>query len=247
MDIQHTAAATESDDEQFERTEEEAMFPSEELFEEHVAITKIRLEARMTLYFSIGEMFDNITLGSNQFLYYDANDPQKRLNPDIFVKTDAYLADFDCWMTWKDGIPQLAIEIVHGPDILKLTWEEKLARHEASGILEMVRFEPQGEKPIRIWDRVDGALIERGPNRYGTYECKTLGLYWTLRTSKDFGVQLRLAMDQNGTEILLTPEEDLALLRAELAAEENAQSYVEELEAEVARLKAEVERLRQHS
>jgi hypothetical protein len=232
MDTLPTAAATEADDDAlFERTEEEAMFPSDEPFNDHVAITKIRLEARLTLYCSIGEMFDNITLGSNQFLYYDANDPQKRLNPDIFVKTDTCLADFDCWMTWKDGVPQLAIEIVHGPDTLKLAWEEKLARYEASGVLEIVRFEPQGDKPIRIWDRIDGVFVERRPNSHGTNECKTLGLYWTLRTSEDFGVQLRLAMDRSGTEILLTPEEELALLRAELAAEENAQSHVEEVEA----------------
>ncbi len=247
MDGLETRRASDGPNHALNEVTEDERFPSNEPFDDHVAITKIRLEARMTLYFSIGEMFDNISLGSNQFLYYDANDPQKRLNPDIFVKTDAYLADFDCWMTWKDGVPQLAIEIVHGPDILKLTWEEKLARYEASGILEIVRFEPQSDTPIRIWDRIDGIFVERGPNPRGTYECKTLGLYWTVQSSKDLGAQLRLAMDRNGTEILLPPEEELALLRAELAAEENTQSYGEELEAEVARLKAELEQLRQGS
>jgi hypothetical protein len=219
-------------------------FPSEEPFEEHVAITKIHLEARLTLYLCLGKEFDDITLGSNQFLYYDAKDPQKHLSPDIFVKTGTHLADFDSWMTWRDGIPQLAVEIVHGPDTLKLTWQEKLARYEASGILEIVRFEPQGDKPIRIWDRINGALVERQPSRSGTYECKTLGLYWTTRTSEHFGLQIRLAVDDDGKEILLTPEEELALMREELAAEENAQSYFEELQTEVAQLKAELEQLR---
>ncbi len=205
----------------------EVHFPSEEPFEEHVAETKRHLEARTTLYLALVEERKHITIGSDQFLYFDADDPKKCLAPDVFVKVDATIKDFDSWMIWERGAPQLAVEIVSNSDRLNLAWEEKFERYEATEIEELVRFDPRSQPSLRVWDRIDGRLFERVPNRSGTYECKTLGLYWTVEMTAEYGRQLRLARDRKGKQTLPTPSEVNVQLAQQLADERHARSLAE--------------------
>src|SRR5512138_182898 len=60
-------------------------FPSEELVPE----TKRHLEARTVLYLILKEALPGATVGSEQFIYYDAADPRRCLAPDVFVKLGA--------------------------------------------------------------------------------------------------------------------------------------------------------------
>ena len=200
-------------------------FPSEEPFEDHVGETKRHLEARTLLYLIIKGNFTNMSVGSEQFIYFDDEDPKRCLAPDVFVKDDVHVVDFDSWKVWECGTPRLAVEIVSTADRLKLTWQEKFERYHALGIRELVRFDPLANEPITVWDRIGDTLAQRdAPSPLNAYECKTLGLYWTVETSSEFGKQLRLSRDREGRMPLPTPSEQLA---QELADERHARALTE--------------------
>src|SRR4029079_18770800 len=116
-------------------------FPSEERPEEHVSETKRHLEARTALYLLLKEAFAGPAIGSEQFVYSDAGDPQKCLSPDVFVKRGAAEESFDNWKIWERGAPDLAVEIVSASDRRDSDWAEKLVRYQASGIGEVTRFD----------------------------------------------------------------------------------------------------------
>jgi len=202
------------------RTLKDADFPSQEPFEEHVGETIRHLEARMALFLLTRTAHENISVGSDQFVYYDANDPKKCLAPDVFVKRNSRIKDFDTWLVWRRGAPDLAVEVVSVADRMKLSWKEKFGRYEACGVQELVRFDPCQIAPtptMQVWDRINGQLVERAPDSLDTYECKTLGLYWTVEMSDEYGEQLRLCRDREGKELLPTPSETLLLLEQKLA------------------------------
>ena len=201
-------------------------FPSEERPEEHVSETKRHLEARTTLYLLLKEAFVGKAIGSDQLVYTDAGDPQKCLSPDIFVKQDAPESVFETWKVWERGAPDLAVEIVSASDRRDPDWGEKLARYQASGIGEVVRFDADSSQPIRVWDRVDGELVERSATSPALRECVALRLWW-VTTPSSYGPMLRLAHDRDGKSLLPTPSEDRLRLAEELSAERRARSAAE--------------------
>jgi Uma2 family endonuclease len=202
-------------------------FPSEESLEEAVSETKRHLEARTTLYLLLKDAFAGTSIGSDQFVYSDANDPRKCLSPDVFVKLGARDEAFDSWKVWERGAPDLAVEIVSTSDRRDLDWADKMLRYQASGIREVVRFDPANEAlPIRVWDRIDEDLVERAPDSTHLRECAALGLWWVVVPSA-FGPMLRLARDRNGNELLPTPGEERRRLAEELAEERKARTLAE--------------------
>ena len=227
-------------------------FRSEEPLEEAVTETKRHLEARTTLYLLLKHALTEDALGSDQFVYFDAADPRRCLSPDVFVKRGSGLCDFDVWKTWKAGAPDLAVEIVSASDRRDDDWEEKLGRYRASGIGEVVRFDPADvSNPVRVWDRVEDDLLEREPRSTLLRECATLGLWWVV-VPAELGPQLRLARDREGKELLATPGEAEERLAAELAEERRARAEAEHervvaeherIEAERARIEAESARV----
>lgn len=230
-------------------------FPSELPLDEHVAETKRHLMARTLLFLVVEEAFPNMSVGCDQFVYFDKDDPKRCLAPDLFVKTDSHVADFDSWKTWELGTPQLAVEVVSDWDRLKLTWEEKFERYEALGIRELVRFDARAKQSITVWDRVGNALVKRAVTALHASECRTLELYWTIELSAEFGKQLRLSRDRAGKELLATPSEKALELAQQLADERHARADAEharmlaeqkQREAEVAYAAAlrEIDRLR---
>jgi Putative restriction endonuclease len=204
-------------------------YPSEEPFEEHVAHTKSHSMACTVLERSIEESCPGISVGGDQFIYYVEGDPSQCLAPDVFVKLGKEIKNFDSWFTWEDGTPELAVEIVSAWDRMKLTWEEKLERYIASGIQELIRFDPKSENGIRIWDRVGNKFVERHltPSRSATYECRALHLYWAVRVHPDYGRQLRLARDREGKDLLPTPSETVLELTRQITEERAARSQAE--------------------
>lgn len=203
-------------------------FPSEESPEEHVSETKRHLEARTLLYLLLKDAFAGQAIGSDQFVYWDASDPRKCLSPDLFVKLGAREQSFDIWKVWERGAPDIAVEIVSASDHRDADWGDKMARYLASGIGEVVRFDPLDRKqPVRVWDRIEGDLVERAPESTRLRECVALGLWWVVVSSAEYGPQLRLARDREGRDLLPTPDEDRMRLAEQLAEERKARSAAE--------------------
>lgn len=117
-----------------------------------------------------------------------------------------------------------------------------------------MRFDPE-DSELRIWDYVEGDLIERALVPDEPAECLPLGLFWVVVPDEETEVPLRLARDTAGKDLLPTPvegraEAEAARAKAEAEAEaaraerdvaraesEAALERVRLLEAEVARLR----------
>jgi len=195
--------------------------------EEEVPETKRHLEARPTLYLLLKEALTGTAIGSEQFVYWDAGDPQKCLAPDVFTKGGSPNDGFDTWKVWERGAPDLAVEIVSASDRRDADWTAKLTRYQASGITEVARFDPMNaSQPLRIWDRIDGELLERSPESTLLRECVALGLWWVVVPSA-YGPMLRIARDRDGEQLLPTPSEERLRLAEELGAERKARTLAE--------------------
>jgi hypothetical protein len=206
--------------------------------------TKRHLKLR-TLLFAIAEreLASQASIGSDQFVYYDASDPRKCLAPDLFVRLALPDTPFPIWKTWEHGAPELCVEVVSDSDAPDLAWEQKLARYHALGASEVVRFDPDAapSEQLRIWDRVEGDLVERLIDTPST-PCRTLALFWIVVPALGFPAALRLARDQEGRQLLPTAEEGEAEARAmEASARVTAEQELAEARDELARLKRELE------
>jgi hypothetical protein len=210
--------------------------------EVRVPETKRHLKLR-TLLFSIAEheLASRASIGSDQFVYYDASDPRKCLAPDLFVRLGQPDTPFPIWKTWEHGAPELCVEVVSDSDAPDLAWEHKLARYHALGASEVVRFDPDlaGGDQLRIWDRVEGDLVERVIDSSAT-PCRVLGLFWVVVPALGFPATLRLSRDPEGQSLLPTAEETEAAARAtEVTARKEAEQRLAEAREELERLKKE--------
>jgi Uma2 family endonuclease len=234
----------------YRRPPEPVYFPASE----EVPETKYHLERRSALYQSLKrEVAASATIGSDQFVYWDPTTSRKRLAPDAFVRLGAPDQPFRTWKTWERGAPDLGVEIVSDSDEAEPDWNQKLERYRAAGIGEVVRFEPEnGEHPIRVWDAIDGDLVERAPDDPDLHACEALGLWWTVVEHPTLGPMLRLARDREGRTLVATPDEESVQAREAEAkareaeakareAEAKAREANERLEAEVAALRAKLE------
>ena len=148
------------------------------------------------------------SVGSEQFVYWNARDPKRCLAPDVFVKLRLPDGDFDVWKTWHNGAPELCIEIVSPSDEGAREWRDKLERYDEMGVSELVRFDPDAEigHRITVWDRIDGRLVEREVTGDVT-PCVTLGFHFYVGTVEAYPVGLRVARDAAQADVLPSPEE----------------------------------------
>jgi len=202
--------------------EEECLSDSDEHFERRVLLWEsVRL--------ALG---DQALVSSDQFVYFDPTNPERCLSPDLAVRLGTPGRRIKTWKTWEWGPPQVGVEIVSPSDSPRRVMLGKLERYRQAGILEAVRFEPERpDDPLRIWDLVDGDMVERDPADADTIRCDALRLFWCIREQPGLGLTLRLARDREGRELLLTPAE------AERAAKEAALARVAELERELSSVK----------
>ena len=179
-------------------------FPEEATVPEH----KRHLELRTLLYVVLGTLRGEHTIGSDQFVYWDPTDPSRCLAPDAFVRLGVPDSIFGSWKTWERGVPEVAVEIVSDSDASSASWEAKLRRYQELGVRELVRFDPDetGERQLRIWDRVEGELVERTGAK-DRHLCRGLSLSWVIVPTRSFPAALRLARDAEGRDLVLTPEE----------------------------------------
>jgi hypothetical protein len=177
------------------------------------------------------------SVGSDQFVYWNARDKHRKLSPDVFLKLDVPDTSFGSWKAWEHGgAPDLAVEIVSPNEGDGVTWEEKIGRYHELGVKELVRFDPdapEGQR-IRAWDRVREDLVERqiGDDRT---PCLTLGLNWTVCPVAGEPVGLRLVDDEG--RLLEAPEEASERARqAEAQGRAEAEARVRELEEQLRRV-----------
>jgi Uma2 family endonuclease len=173
--------------------------------------TKLHFKLRTALYALLDlALREKACLGSDQFVYWNANDPRCCLAPDVFVYLGTADTNFDSWKTWERGTPELAVEILSANE----NWEEKLERYQELKVQELVQFAPlapNGSR-LRVWHRVQDALVERDV-AFERTPCITLALEWVV-APLDGQPGLRL---QRGEVLLPTPLERLAHLEAQVA------------------------------
>jgi Uma2 family endonuclease len=211
--------------------------------------SKLHLKIR-TLLFSILETFrEHVTIGSDQFIYWNAADPSRCVAPDAFVRLGAPDSIFTSWKTWERGAPELAVEVVSDSDEPETSLDEKLRRYHELGVQELIRFDPnapEGER-LRAWSRVEGDLVERVVENDRT-PCFPLNLFWVVVPAAGCPAALRLAQDEEGLDLVLTDaESEKARAESEKARAESekarAASEAEAREAEKARADAAERRL----
>ncbi len=204
-------------------TPQPLVFPSEELVPE----TQLHLELRTLLYQLLKDyLVPRATVGSEQFVYYVANDPKQCIAPDVFVRLAPPEGDIVVWKTWERGAPDVAVEIVSPSDAPELGWQEKLRRYASLGARQVVRFDPsesEGSR-LRVWDRVTERLVEREV-LLDRAPSGILNLTWVVAPSDTHPTTLRIATDVEGTELLLSRTE----------ARQLAEARVRQLEAELKR------------
>jgi hypothetical protein len=186
------------------------------------------------------------TVGADQFVYFDAANPRRCLAPDAFVTLGVPDHDFDSYLVWEEGTPDVAFEVLSPSDTPeRWTLEEKLRRYHALGVRELVTFHvdaPEGKR-LRIWDRLEQDLVERTVAG-DTSPCVTLGLTLLITPLDKYPTCLRLARDPDGRDLVLTADERRiaadeqriaveAALRVAQHDREGAEARVRELEAKL--------------
>lgn len=190
----------------------------------------IRLRLRTALWSMLRlACADRAMIGSDQFLYWDPTDPRQCLAPDILVWLGTPDRPFASWKVWERGAPHLAVEIVGASDATDRAWERKLDAYRHAGVHELARFDAEDARcPLRLWDRVEGDLVEREISKTELERSDVLELFWLIEPDPELGLMLRLSRDAAGRERLLTEAE----------AHRAAEVRVSELEAELARRSA---------
>jgi Uma2 family endonuclease len=196
--------------------------------EQSVPETGRHLEIRTVLFQIVRENFrDRALAGSEQFVYWDPTDPRQCCAPELFVRLGTPHAAVDSWKAWERGAPDLVVEIASASDAAETPWEAKLGRFRRLGVREIVRFEPDDRgRAVRIWDGIDGDVVERDPADPEFFRCETLGCYLVIREDAEIGAILRLARDPDGRDLLPTPTE---------ARQREGERRIAELEAELAK------------
>jgi Uma2 family endonuclease len=101
---------------------------------------KPHLIIRMFLFRLLGfALGPEHSVGSDQFVYWNARDPRRCLSPDVFVKLGVRDSSFGSWKTWQHGgAPELAIEIISPNEGDGIPWDDKLTRYHELGVRELV-------------------------------------------------------------------------------------------------------------
>lgn len=215
------------------RPVEPLRFPEQEPESERMGQGRRHLNLCMALYQMIRAVcIPEHTVGADQFVYFDAANPKRCLAPDAFVTLGVPDHDFDAYLAWEEGTPDVAFEVLSPSDTPeRWTFEEKLRRYRALGVRELVVFDVDAEpgRRLRVWDRIEHDLVERVVTDDLT-PCVTLGLTLLAGAVDEYPVGLRLARDAAGADLVLTEKE--RRIAAETAAE-RASTRIAELEEQL--------------
>jgi Uma2 family endonuclease len=207
--------------------------------EEQVPESQLHFELRILLYQLLWDYLgEESTVGSDQFVYFDASDPGQSVAPDVYVRLEPRGEPVRSWKTWERGAPEVAVELVSESDAGQRPWSHKLQAYGRLGVRELVRFDPEraGAGRLRIWDRVEGALVERVLSD-AAIPSSVLPLYWIVAPADEQAVALRIGDEQR----LLVPtrlearEAEAEARKAEAEARKAAEARIRELEEALAR------------
>jgi Uma2 family endonuclease len=208
----------------------------------------LHLDLRTLLYQLLKDYLGSeATVGSDQFIYYDAADPKRVLAPDVYVQLSSQSTPIRSWKVWERGAPEVAVEIVSESDASQSAWLAKLEQYRSLGVRELIRFDPEGTSPaaIRIWHRVNDDLLER---HVEALPCASLvlNLHWVVAPGEGYPNTLRIASGSDGGALILTRAEsrNAEALRAQLAAD-RAQLAAARADAEAAARQAAETRIRE--
>ncbi|HEY5959718.1 MAG TPA: Uma2 family endonuclease [Polyangiaceae bacterium] len=201
--------------------------------------SQLHFELRALLYQLLSDHLGlGTTVGSDQFVYFDAGDPSRSVAPDVYVRLQPRGEKIRSWKTWERGAPEVAVEIVSESDASELVWRRKLAGYQSVGVRELVRFDPNASPSaqLRVWDRVDEMLQERVVIERSA-PSSILPVYWVVAEADDHSSALRIA----DTKLQLIPtaaearQAEAKARQAEAKARQAAEARVQELEAELHR------------
>jgi Uma2 family endonuclease len=230
---------------------EPIVFPEEA----EVPETQLHLEIRTLLYQLLSDHLGlDVTVGSDQFVYFDAANPKQCVAPDVYVRLAPRAEPIRSWKIWERGSPEVAVEVISDDDASPEVWADKLRRYAQVGVSELVRFDPESSAgpKLRIWDRVQGALVERAIDS-DRAPSLVLDLHWCVAPADSLPLALRVATGNSGETLVLTRAEarkaeaearkaeaearkaEAEARKAEAEARKAAEARIRELEAELRR------------
>jgi Uma2 family endonuclease len=184
-------------------------------------------------------------VGGNQFIYLREGDGGLRLAPDVYVIEDEStpLTEVKSWRLWEhEGKgPALAIEVVS--DEYEKDYDPvQLARYQALGVRELLRYDPEfylhqralkfgPRRLLTHWTRSEAGLLVEQPLSSKRTVKSALYDFWFVHEPHR---SLRLGVGPQGRRLWPTATE-----RAQAEAER-----ADRAEAELSQLRAELERLR---
>jgi len=189
-------------------------------YEGEVPESSVHLRVRTALFLVLdGRLRGKAFVGSDQFVYWDASNPRACVAPDVFVRMGGPFTLPPSFRTWEHGAPQLAVEILSRHDARDRDQAGRLERYRSCGVSELVLFDPErDEGQLRIWDWVEGDLVQRDLTDPEAARCLLLDAYWRVEPDAQLGWMLQLADDIDGKRVWRTAAEDrVAELEAELA------------------------------
>ncbi|HET9958817.1 MAG TPA: Uma2 family endonuclease, partial [Polyangiaceae bacterium] len=181
-------------------------------------------------------------VGADQFIYFDARQPAKRVAPDIYVLPGVALdTDVQSWKTWEARVvPSFALEVC-SQDWRK-DYEAAPALHEQIGTQELIIFDPRYEARsdglrFQRYERVGDRLLRRETTSEDRVPSRSLGCYLRL-VGSGMHQRLRLALHPDGEHLFPTGEEAerLAKEAERLAKEAERQAKEAERQAKEAAL-----------
>lgn len=177
-------------------------------------------------------------VGADQFIYWEQFNPRKALAPDVYV-LDGVDPDtpVTAWKVWETGVvPSFCFESVSA-DRLK-DYEEAPKRYAELGVEELVLFDPHAEESgsrvrWQVYRRSGTELLRVEESDADRVRSDVLGC-WLRQVGEGAVARVRLAVGEDGSELLPTDEERA---RAEFERAEQAERELERLRAELERLR----------
>jgi Uma2 family endonuclease len=180
---------------------------------------------------------DDVYVGGDLLVYYEAGNPRAVVVPDVFVAIGASKGpQRRIWKLWEEHVPPTLVVEVTSPSTRREDLGRKRTLYERLAVEEYVLYDPLGEY---LRPAVQGYRLEAG--RYGEMPAEEGAL-----VSEVLDARLRLEngrlhlLDRRTGVPLLDPRRQLQQTQALLSQEIAARRA---LEAEVAELKAIVQRL----
>ena len=214
--------------------------------------TQLHLNLRTLLYQLLSDYLgESATVGSDQFVYWDASNPKRCIAPDVYAKATPAGEPIRSWKVWERGAPDVAVEIISESDAPGASWDEKLAMYQAIGVTELVRLDlVSGRAPLRVWHRTQEVLTECETYTLGDDGAQVghgvasivFRFFWVLAPARGLDTALRIATQLAPLSLVPTVAEGREAERqakeaerqakeAERQAKEAAEARVRELEA----------------